>query len=95
MAVERRAEVSWSGNLLSGTGRIQFTGSGYTLVAAPGNEASTVNLAAGVKDMAADINKVNLPHITLGSSQTFQTTVANATRFWRWRKSISPPGKLP
>ena len=28
MAAERRAEVSWSGNLLSGTGRIQFTGSG-------------------------------------------------------------------
>ena len=28
MAAERRAEVSWSGNLLSGTGKIQFTGSG-------------------------------------------------------------------
>src|SRR6266567_1324421 len=28
MAAERSAEVSWSGNLLSGTGRIQFTGSG-------------------------------------------------------------------
>ncbi len=28
MTAERRAEVSWSGNLLSGTGKIQFTGSG-------------------------------------------------------------------
>jgi lipoyl-dependent peroxiredoxin len=28
VAAERRAEVSWSGNLLSGTGKIQFTGSG-------------------------------------------------------------------
>ncbi len=28
MAAERRAEVTWSGNLLNGTGRIDFTGSG-------------------------------------------------------------------
>jgi osmotically inducible protein OsmC len=28
MAAERTAQVSWSGNLLSGTGRIEFTGSG-------------------------------------------------------------------
>jgi osmotically inducible protein OsmC len=28
MAAERRAEVTWSGNLLNGTGKIDFTGSG-------------------------------------------------------------------
>jgi osmotically inducible protein OsmC len=28
MAAERTAQVSWSGNLLSGTGKIEFTGSG-------------------------------------------------------------------
>ena len=28
MAAERTAKVSWSGNLLSGTGKIEFTGSG-------------------------------------------------------------------
>jgi osmotically inducible protein OsmC len=28
MAAERKAEVVWSGNLLSGTGKIEFTGSG-------------------------------------------------------------------
>jgi lipoyl-dependent peroxiredoxin len=28
MAAERKAEVTWSGNLLNGTGKIDFTGSG-------------------------------------------------------------------
>ena len=28
MAAERTAQVSWSGNLLNGTGKIEFTGSG-------------------------------------------------------------------
>ena len=28
MATQRAAQVSWSGNLLSGTGKIEFTGSG-------------------------------------------------------------------
>ena len=28
MAAERTAQVSWSGNLLSGTGKVEFTGSG-------------------------------------------------------------------